>query len=324
MHITNRAAKTGTLVLVVAGLATAVVHGLPEPADVAVRPTVDRDSSKWAMPLDGYVAPAGTKTDYAENLAVQPCLRKAGIDDPPPWATVDGLQAASDADDTADRANPSPALATTRPLTAALAEARGYHGPSTAGANEDAMRAWGFDPDRQRAFAGLPDGVAEACWGQARKVLGDAPSGAEQTASELAQRSTYLAAVDARRDESVVTAAAGWRSCMTPSGVTDLPDGPEGMPSPSMRITGHDGDRTVLYTSTVGKAEIAVAVRDVDCQDSSGYRTALYDAEWRRLLHVTATDAATLRNGSSRQAQVDARLDRAIERMAPKAPAGAR
>ena len=88
MQITNRVAKTGTLVVVLAGLATAVVHGLPERADVAVAPTVDQDSTAWAMPLDAFVAPASSKTTYAEDLVAEPCLREAGIDDPAPWATA--------------------------------------------------------------------------------------------------------------------------------------------------------------------------------------------------------------------------------------------
>lgn len=323
MHIANRAAKSGTLVIVVAGLVTAVLHGLPEPADVAVAPTVEQDSTAWSMPLDAYVTPASSKTTYAENLVAQPCLRKAGIDDPPPWATAAGLQAEDDADDTAARANPSPALATTRPLTAALAENRGYHGPSTAGANAEGMKAWAFDPDRNESFAALEADAVDRCWKTARTRLGTDPRGTEQSASELAQRLTYLAAVDARQDESVVTAAAGWRTCMAPSGVTDLPTGPEGMPTPSMRVSGRDGDEVAPFVPTVGKAEVAVAERDAACQDSSGYRKALYGAEWDRLLHVTATDAAVLRKGSTRWTQVDARVDRAITRLAPEAPADA-
>lgn len=321
MPITTRAAKTGTLVLVVAGLATAVVHGLPEPADVAVAPTTERDPGAWTMPLDAYVTPASSKVSYAETLTADPCLRDLGVDDPPPWATAAGLQAQDDARDTAARANPEPALATTRPLTAALADVRGYHGPSTAGANAGAMKAWAFDPDRDAEFQALSQHEVERCWHQARKSLGSNQSGATGRASDLAQRLTYLAAVEARSDDAVVTAAAGWRTCMAPSRLTDLPDGPEGMPTPSMHVVGSGGIDTDVFTPVVGKQEIAIAQRDVACQRSSGYRSALYDAEWDRLLHVTATDAAVLRAGSTGQPALDRRLDRTIERLAPAAPA---
>lgn len=322
MQITTRAAKSGTLVLVLAGLVVGVLHSIPEPADIAVAPTVERDPSAWAMPLDAYVAPASSITDYAENLVEQPCLRKAGIDDPPPWATVDGLQAESDADDTAERANPSPALATTRPLTPALAATRGYHGPSTAGANVQGMREWGYDPDRNAAFAALPGDTASRCVHEARRTLGTELDARGQTASELAQRLTWLAAVEARSDDTVRTAAAGWRTCMAPAGLSDLPDGPEGMPTRSMGVAVQDGD-TRVFLATVGTAEIAIAKRDAACQQSSGYRTALYDAEWSRLLHVTASDAEALRGGSTQQPEVAARVERTIERLAPAAPADA-
>ena len=43
MRTTQRAAKSGVFVLVLAGLGGAVLHSLPEPADHAVRPTVERD-----------------------------------------------------------------------------------------------------------------------------------------------------------------------------------------------------------------------------------------------------------------------------------------
>lgn len=325
MQITTRAAKTGTLALVVVGLAAGVVHGLPERADVAIEPTVERDPGAWTMPLDAFATPAGSKSSYAENLVVDPCVRKVGIDDPPPWATAAGLQADDDASDTAARANPSPALATTRPLTAALAETRGYHGPSTEGANREGMKRWGFDPARNTAFQALTTAQQDAvdrCWTRARSSLGTEQSAGEQTASNLAQRLTYLAAVDARSDESVVRAAAQWRMCMQPSGVTDLPEGPEGMPTMSMHVLGHDGPDVVVFQEEASASEVAVAERDVACQESSGYRTALYDAEWDRLLHVTASDAATLRAGSTRHPEVDARLDATIARLAPAAPDG--
>ncbi|MCS5494721.1 hypothetical protein NY548_13885 [Curtobacterium flaccumfaciens pv. flaccumfaciens] len=92
------------------------------------------------------------------------------------------------------------------------------------------------------------------------------------------------------------------------------------MPTPSMHVSARDGDQVVLFSDDPGKAEVAVAERDVACQESSGYRGALYAAEWERLLHVTATDAAALRKGSTRQPQADARLDRVIARLAPAAP----
>lgn len=319
MHLTMRTAKTGTLVLVVAGLAAAVVHGLPEPSDVAVQPTVERDSSAWSMPLDAYVLTAATKTDYAEDLVEQPCLRAAGIDDPPPWATVAGLQAESDASGSIAAGSTSPPLAATRPLSAGQARDRGYRGPTQAGANRQTFRGWGFTAERNAAFAALPDGVAERCIRQARKTLGSGQGSGDQQASMLALNLTYLASVAARSDDDVVAAARSWRACMAPAGVPDLPDDPAGMPTASMTSVDWVTD---IADADVPRAEVATAERDVACQRSSGWRSALYDAEWQRLLHVTASQAAVLRRGSTDNPAVEDRVDDAIRRLAPEAPAG--
>jgi hypothetical protein len=318
MQLTTRIAKTGTLALVVIGLGAGVVHGLPEPADVAVRPSVEQDQDAWAMPLDGWAQPGGRKQDYAVNLVIQPCLRRAGIDFPVPWATAAGLEAASDADETPERGNPAPALSWTRPLDADLARTRGYHGPSTAGANEDGIRVWGQDPDRNAAFATASQTAMDRCFQDGYRTLGLADEdGTEQSASTTAKALTSVAAAAAQQDAAVVTAAARWRTCMAPSRVQDLPTSPADMPSDTMRRQ----FGTDFGSTPVQDAEVAIAGRDVACQESSGYRQALYDAEWDRLLHVTATDAAVLRSAEPKQLVVDRRLDRTIERLAPEAPA---
>jgi len=318
MQITSRIAKTGTLALVVVGLAAGVVHALPERADVAVAPTTERSPEAWTMPLDGYVQPAGAKQDYASNLVDQPCLRAIGIDFPVPWATVAGLEASSDESETPERGNTSPALAWSRPLDADLARTRGYHGPSTAGANTDGMRAWGQNPKRNAAFAKASQTAVARCFNASYRTLGlTDPTGAGQAASAVAKRLTYLAAIDARTDGTVVRAAAQWHACMAPARVRDLPTAPDQMPSPSIRMD----YGTNIRSTPVQDGEVAIAERDVACQESSGYREALYDAEWNRLLHVTKSDADVLRTAKADQLAVDRRLDETIRRLAPKAPA---
>ncbi|MGU3411085.1 hypothetical protein ACLBWP_13315 [Microbacterium sp. M1A1_1b] len=318
MHITNRAAKTGTLALVIVGLAASVVHGLPEPADVAIAPTTDRDPGAWTMPLDGYVQPGWDKQDYAENLVIQPCLRATGIDFPVPWATIAGLEASSDAEETPDSGNTSPALSWSRPLDAERAGTRGYHAPDTTGANRDGIKSWGEDPKRNAAFAAAPQQAVTRCFHQGYRTLGTQDeNGGDQQASTTAKRLTYLAAMAARQDGAVVAAAAKWRTCMAPADVADLPEAPSGMPTRSMR----NDYGTDIASTPVQDGEVRIAKQDVACQDSSGYRSALYDAEWNRLLHVTATDAADLRKAGADQPSVDRRLDQVIRRLAPKAPA---
>ncbi|MGN8050974.1 hypothetical protein ACTJKO_14940 [Curtobacterium sp. 22159] len=316
MHLTVRAAKTGTLVLVVAGLTGAVLHSLPEPADHAVRPTVGRDLDAWTMPLDGYVQPSGSKQDYASALVEQPCLRRIGIDFPPPWATVAGLDAEGDADDGPGRGNPSPALAWSRPLSADAASARGYHPASTEGANRSGWQAWGEDPERNAAFARARQQDVARCAHDAYRTLGT--DDGDQGASALAEHLTWVAADTARRDPGVVAAAGRWRSCLASDAPGALPEDPHGMPTVAMREAFGIGAPTM----PVSADERTLAERDVACQTSSGYRRALYDAQWSELLRVTATDAAVLARADGDQAEVGQRLDRWIERLAPDAPDG--
>jgi hypothetical protein len=324
MRTTTRVAKTATLVLVVVGLVGAVLHGLPEPVDHAVRPTTTKDVEAWTMPLDGYVLAWGPAS-YAETLVEQPCLRAAGIDDPPPWATIAGLRAEDAANETAARGNPAPALAETRPLTAEEASRRGYRGPSLAGANTEGFRHWGSSAERNAAFDALPAGTAARCIREARATLGTEDDGADQAAALVAQRLTYLAAVQARSDAAVVAAAAAWRSCVADASVGPvvggLPEDPSGLPTESMRAVDWVTD---LDDEDVPRAEVRLAEQDVACQESTGYREALYDAEWRRLLRVTASDASVLAAGSRDQASVDRRVEAAIRQRAPEAPAAVR
>ncbi|MFJ5143756.1 hypothetical protein [Curtobacterium sp. NPDC088465] len=317
MRITQRAAKSGALVLVLAGLGGAVLHSLPEPADHAVRPTVERDLDTWSMPLDGYARPAVDETSYAEELVAEPCLERLGIDGAPPWATVSGLRALSEADDPAVRGNTAPALATTKPLLPALAERRGYHLTSTIGANVEARRSWAGSPERTAVIAAAPRDAVAGCWHQARRTLGTNGRGVEQS-TEVAERLTALAAADARQDASVEATTGAWHRCMSTAGLVDLPAAPSGLPSQSMLM-----DYGLNFREgEVTKPEIALAEHDLACQQSSGYREALYDAQWSRLLHVTATDAAVLAAARPDQLAVADRVARTIERLAPEAPEG--
>ena len=318
MRITQRAAKSGAFVLVLAGLGGAVLHSLPEPADHAVRPTVGRDLDGWSMPLDGYAEPGWSETGYAVDLLVQPCLADAGIDFPVPWATTAGLRARSVATETAERGNPSPALAWSRPLSADAAAELGYHPASADGANASGLRDWGEAPERAAAFTAADPATVDRCFRAARHELGMEAGPYAQSASVTAKRLTFLAADQARHDPLVVSAAARWRDCLAPDAPSALPEDPHGMPTGAMRQAfGISG-----LALPVTEAETTLAEQDVACQQSSGYREALYDAQWSRLLQVTATDAAVLDAAEPDQVAVAERVAATIERLAPEAPEG--
>lgn len=302
----QRAARAVTLVVVVAGVAGVAISGAPPRADTPIAATVHRDVETWAMPLDGYVTPAGGLMDQAENLGQEPCLAAVGITWDVPHRDPDALIARSDSQNAPVRGNAAPALSWTRPLDAAVAADRGYHAASTDGLNETAWKRWAFDPARntvdQDAFV--------TCLSRARTDLGIRPaqSGRQQEASSTALRLTYVAAIEARSDAPVVRAAEEWRGCMTSAGVADVARAPSGMPTRALR----DRFGAVVAGTPVSDVEKAVATQDVACQVSSGYRRALYDAEWNRLGRVTASDAATLARARTDMPEVTARLRAAV------------
>lgn len=297
-----RGARVVTLVVVVAGVAGVAISGVPERADTAIQPTVHRDAATWAMPLDGYVTPASDLMDQAEDLGQESCLADAGVVWDVPHRDPDALIVLSGTRNAPARGNASPSLASTRPLDASTAADRGYHGASTAGLNEAAWKRWAFDPARNTVN---PD-VFATCLSQARSRLGTRPAegGTQQAASSTALRLTYVAAVEARSDARVVQAAGRWRQCMTKGGVHGVAGAPSGMPTRALR----DRFGAVIAGTPVSDVEKSVATRDVDCQESSGYRGALYDAEWNRLGHVTASDAATLSRARTDMPELTDRL----------------
>ncbi|KQO62804.1 hypothetical protein [Curtobacterium sp. Leaf261] len=91
---------------------------------------------------------------------------------------------------------------------------------------------------------------------------------------------------------------------MTEAGVHGVSRAPSGMPTRSLR----DRFGAVIPGTPISAVEKSVATRDVDCQVSSGYRARLYDAEWNRLVHVTASDAATLSRARTDMPEVTDRL----------------
>jgi hypothetical protein len=301
----QRLARVVTLGLVVAGVSGVAITGMPERADTPIRPTVHRDVDSWAMPLDGYVRPSDDLENQAEQLLLEPCLTAAGATWDVPHRDPDALVALDDARNTATRGNPAPALASTRPLAAD----RGYHGVSTASANEAAWQRWAFDPARNT----VDEDVFAGCLQDARASLhvGRAESGTQQAASDTALRLTYIAAIEARSDAPVEQAAERWRACMTAAGVRDLPRAPSGMLTRELR----DRFGAVIPGTPISDDETATATLDVGCQTSSGYRARLYDAEWNRLVRVTASDAATLSRADPDMPAVSARLRATVLRL---------
>jgi hypothetical protein len=100
-----------------------------------------------------------------------------------------------------------------------------------------------------------------------------------------------IAAYDAALSEAdTVAAARRWAACLEPQGISDLPDMPNLMPSPSIVKRFHIG----RGGGSASPEEIQIAVADARCRESSGYAKALYDNEVDQQLALFAKNRAAL------------------------------
>jgi hypothetical protein len=134
---------------------------------------------------------------------------------------------------------------------------------------------------------------------------------------------SFSAWTGAKNDPAVREAAERWVQCMQPLGFSDLPDGPNadggGTPTPSM-MEAYTG---VPYNATFDGAapeqtaqqkaeEIRIATFDAECQESTGYAQALYDAEWDRQVSVVRENEETLTSLLDEKAAYEEKADRIL------------
>ena len=253
-----------------------------------------QDQANWVMPLDEFSPPsADSLSNYAENLLLERCLGEAGIQWPIPWQPTD------DADYLLPPANRSGFPA----LTVEIAQKWGYR------ANFEPGRYASFE-DRQAVMrelngiaASTPgfDSVFDTCLTDARKTVPSRQlNKAFNRVRELmgpAQRAAWTAS-------PVIAADAAWRDCLRALGYVNVPDSPLGedegwMPTQALRDELGIPD---LYTSTgdsapessLTEAEIALAVDDATCRETSGWSQAMYEALWDAQVEVVREHADEL------------------------------
>lgn len=222
----------------------------------------DADRAQWALPLDPYIESTVdvVVTDYAENLLVSECMSDRALDWPIPAIDVNDLESVTT----------SPSGRTL--LTLEAAQRYGYHSapmlPAEASTQLQALNSRTLTPAESSAL--------DSCIQDARTVL-PLPERTQIGVQLANQALDEAAGTDAVRE-----AAAQWRTCMAPQGISDLPDAPDtdsgGMPTPG-QIAAYAIDDPA---SAAGADEIAAAVADAQCRESSGYDDALYAAEWAR------------------------------------------
>jgi len=254
-------AATGVLVLT-------ALTGCSTSAAPILQDVPEKNPAQWVMPMDQYVPADTVASDYAENLLVQPCMEAAGYAWSVPYRDI-----------TAD-SGPSWNAVQRKLFNVDLAKEVGYH---AARSSDSSLAAW-VDFSQQEVSPAM-DVVLTDCIYAAREELPRLQSDADIAVS------LGNAAYDAAMQEgSVKDAASKWAACMQPAGVSDLPASPSEMPSSSLRAQFDLDDPK----SMASPEEIALATRDADCQESSGWLDSAYDEEWDKQLSMLEDNADTL------------------------------
>lgn len=209
----------------------------------------------WRLPLDMYL-PDGRALGYAVSILHAECMRKHGVVE----------QAFNPADYQSARFND-----VGRSVLAEKDVSKyGYHGPPSK-----------LDPsDRKRPS--LTDDQAKDDSACLRKAY--ARLQINMDTIEFVQSLAGKAWDAAHANHGVREAVDGWRRCMRPLGIGDLPDNPESMPTDSQRKRFSSGLSAANGTSAaeVGRLEIREAVFDMGCRKSSGWLKKFYATEIRQ------------------------------------------
>lgn len=281
-----------------AGCATAAVQG----ADLDLPA---KNQSQWRLPLDQYLPPLIDVEYDAQQVFVHKCMAEAGREwvvrlDPPGTTTGESWNAAG-----------------RKLFSVELAETYGYGNSGQIARSPEAEQAWLNGERSRRAVAEQAPEAAEGCFEQSTAVLDDEPS---WQVYDLAMEIAGGASGDAQEFPEVEEAASQWRECMADAGLPDLPAVPEEMPPASVDDGGGpaiDAPYSVGDEFDVSAEERRVAVADTTCQDSSGYASALYDAEWEAQAEAMESHADDLvRYG----AQLEEQRARAESYLAEKTP----
>ena len=242
---------------------------------------VTKDQSHWTLPTDPYYGgQISALTSQAEETVVKNCMVKAGFSDyrvrmdasapAPANLAGDGISVLfneTTAKQFGYRRAPDP-----RDLLEVETEASGgdlFNGKS----NEFFDQLDICNLEGQAAVAGVSVDEFKASH---QESAGSADAVQENPASIGSQLNRL--AVDLNSPE-LSAAAASWRECMAPLGISDLPDRPWDAGSMGLPESLRDkwGWRP---TGKPSADEIATASADAACRASSGWTDTLYQQEW--------------------------------------------
>lgn len=255
--------------IIALGVLTALI-GCARDDDGVSPVVVRRDLSSWALPIDPYRLPKVDLLAYASDLIRVECLKNKGIPDYPviPYnENAPGL--------------PTINSAGRRLFNLNIAKKFGYHTGHSQRVSERLMQ--------ERREPSAP-GYLEAADKCEEEVVAAGIDWSQLT-DDVAQKIIF--SVGPNMDK-VKKATEKWRFCMAAHPVPGQPDEPEKMPG-DVLTQKFDLDKDPEWNSPPATSEeIAVAVQDAKCRESSGYSEALYNAEYEAQEKVVKEHASEL------------------------------
>ncbi len=260
-------ARAVATLLGVATVASCSVLGADDHDGATSTPVADLPAPNmqaWTLPMDGLLISDADdfKRVFAEALLAHDCLAQRSVQSPDP--TLDVLAA----EDSPIRAGDG-----TRNLTAQNASKFGYLGGTDRGFLTDlnAFLEW-----ESIQTGDIGTAVAECSADASEHFNSD---GAYQDANVMAAL-IYQAFNKAAESDAAVAAARDWNLCVAGKGIVGAASTPDGMPTSEMvhSLGNNTGDTASAWVPS--ETELAWATADAQCQVESGYRDALYTAEW--------------------------------------------
>lgn len=260
-----------------------------------------KNRAVWKMPLDEFYVYSPDLDNYAEQLLIANCLVGQGYEWPVPWQDVDF--------------RPSEDFNTVgfRLFTVELAKKWGYQlAPPE---NEDSARLWvdftttadSYFPDAKldEALLGCREDVRE----QDKSSFGNFDG--QNYLAELAMQAEQVVL----QDEDVAKATAAWRECLAPRVDFTLPQDPRtGMPpAAAEREWGSE-------EGTASPKEIADAVADAKCRESSGLSAMAYERSWEEQEKLVTENRDKLDRIRADAVERKAKLLTIVAENAPPAP----
>lgn len=244
--------------------------------DSSLAPTpgeVIRDQAAWTLPTDRYSPTSAYRlSGFAFGLATASCMYAAGFDQ---YVVREDISAPGRETDAGYGGGSSR-------LNSSLAAKYGYRmspDPSDRLDGKIPAGSWYYESEPADFRAKL-----EECEEAAHVEVYGEDSSEEAAASDVILDESDTVGSQLNRlqpdwsSPELIAAAASWRACMAPLGIADLPERPwePGTFPPESLVEEWDW-------WTIGEPsadEVKVATSDANCRESSGWFSALYEAEW--------------------------------------------